>query len=668
MSRRALRKPAAVAIALTAATATVIGASFASASHMGAGNVLTTSDGSHTITVSGGVNIVSPETVIDAQWSPDGSRAVFVNADGAIGTLRYNDGANVWWVADPLPGVTRKHPTWRADGSFVAWSEQQGAGQPWRIALTSSSYGYEVAPISPNDGFDYTHPDAGGFGRQIVFQRQADASGTPTGPSEVWIFDLDEPTPTRLVAADASSPALSPDGTQVAFVRSIDGHAQIFTSDLAGANVTQVTTDAAEHDNPAWSPSGEVLSFNVGGGVAQAPAGGGATTTVDGLTGVPAYQAATADMVLRLAGANRFATSTAVSESLWATAGDPVDQRDHASAVVLSRSDTFADALSGSALAAAKGGPLLMTPPASLNSTTKAEISRVLGTDPAATVYLLGSTGALSLAVENEIKAMGYTTVRLAGTNRFATSIAIAEAITPNPDLVLAATGMDFPDALAAGAAAGSFDTPGSSVTAVVVLTANTTLPAETKKYLDDATTNPDTVVFGIGGQASTAVAPYNPTEIVGINRYETALLTAWSFFGGEFVAGVATGSNWPDALSGGALLASLNGPLLLTPSTSATLNGDTRFFLDTESGTITVGVIFGGTGAVPAAIDGQVGSWISGPTGYIVAGSPAKLKLTRPAAKNLRAATAGSIAHRSVADIKKAAQKLAKHKAQRSN
>src|SRR5262249_49001083 len=152
--------------------------------------------------------------------------------------------------------------------------------------------------------------------------------------------------------------------------------------------------------------------------------------------------------------------------------------------------------------ATAKHGPLLMTPPDSLNAATKAEIQRILPTG--SDVYLLGGTGAISSAVETQITALNFHPVRIAGADRYETSLKIANAVDPPPGLVLAATGANFPDALSAGAAAGSFDTPSSSLSAVVILTADKTLPTGTKAYLDGLPN--DTLVFGIGGQASDAL------------------------------------------------------------------------------------------------------------------------------------------------------------------
>ena len=51
------------------------------------------------------------------------------------------------------------------------------------------------------------------------------------------------------------------------------------------------------------------------------------------------------------------------------------------------------------------------------------------------------------------IESLGFSTERLAGPDRFATSVAW-RAVSAHPHTVMVATGVKFPDALAAGAAA----------------------------------------------------------------------------------------------------------------------------------------------------------------------------------------------------------------------
>ena len=308
------------------------------------------------------------------------------------------------------------------------------------------------------------------------------------------------------------------------------------------------------------------------------------------------------DAVFRIQGPDRVATAIDASQFLFGEA--PFG----AEAVVLARSDLFPDALAGVPLAAASFGPLLITPPTQLDSRVAAEIQRILPLDRP--VYLLGGTGALSQAVEDQVKALGYTTVtRLAGPDRFATALAIAlqveQVLGGPPFVVLVATGRNFPDALAAGAAAG--------FGGVVVLSNDATLPPPVRDYVVDKQQVDNAFVATVGGPAEPSY-PEADAAISGADRYQTAALVADFFFvfGGEgpFVAGLATGTNFPDALSGGAFMALLGGPMLLT--TPSTLNAHPQAFLTENRATIDAAFIFGGSGAVSNVVDGQVAAAIA--------------------------------------------------------
>ena len=103
--------------------------------------------------------------------------------------------------------------------------------------------------------------------------------------------------------------------------------------------------------------SGSVAATTVLGGVIVAAPSAFATT-------VPSN-------VHRIAGSSRLATAIGASQDQFPTTGS-------ATAVVLTRADTYPDALSGGPLAAKVGGPLLLTATGSLDPAVKAEIVRVL--------------------------------------------------------------------------------------------------------------------------------------------------------------------------------------------------------------------------------------------------------------------------------------------------
>ncbi|MEZ0163290.1 cell wall-binding repeat-containing protein [Kineococcus sp. LSe6-4] len=317
----------------------------------------------------------------------------------------------------------------------------------------------------------------------------------------------------------------------------------------------------------------------------------------------PALAATT---VTRVYGADRVATAVATAAAFTGR---------KAQAVVLTRSDTYADALAGAPLAADKSGPLLLTSTASLDPAVAVSLQDVLPTG--GTVYLLGDTNALSSDVETAVHELGFETVRLAGADRYATAVAIAEAM-PQADTVSVVTGQNFPDGLAAGAFMGVQDPDTTHALGVVLLSDGTKLGTATSAYLGSRTFE---VKYAVGGAAVSAVttgASGTWDDLAGADRYATAALVAQQFTStGAFsdattAVGVATGENWPDAMAGSALLAFEGGPMLLTrkdtlpTSTAQVLTALTEDA--TTAGTpISHALVFGSADAVSDAVYTQI-------------------------------------------------------------
>lgn len=285
----------------------------------------------------------------------------------------------------------------------------------------------------------------------------------------------------------------------------------------------------------------------------------------------------------RVGGVDR--VDTAVKSSQWSYAGLGQPGR-HAATAVLARADTFPDALTGTALAVQSGGPLLLTSTGGLDPAAGAELRRILA--PGSSVYLLGGTAALAPAVADAVQRLGFAPVRLGGSDRYATAAIVATAISGTaPKAVLLATGTAFPDALTAGVAAGQerYSVRGAGVPAggVVLLTDGATMPSATRAYLDALRSHAQsTSVYAVGGPAASALDAAFPNwpdavRLVGADRFETAAKVAASaLFGngtpGRYqVAGIATGLNFPDAMSGGALIGAQGGPLFLADAAGLT-------------------------------------------------------------------------------------------------
>ena len=248
----------------------------------------------------------------------------------------------------------------------------------------------------------------------------------------------------------------------------------------------------------------------------------------------------------------------------------------------------------GAPLAATKNAPLLLTTGTQLPAVTKAELQRVLATG--SPVYVLGGTAAVPASVATQLTGLGYTVVRYGGATRYATAVAVADALG-DPTTVLLATGLNFPDALAAGPAA-------AKAGGVVLLTAGSALATETSAYLNTHGGS----VYAVGGPA--AAADPAAVALSGSDRYATAAKVATTFFSAPTTVGVATGENFPDALSGGAFLAHLGAPLVLA-DTNAVPTATTSY-LNSVNASVAAADLFGGSAVLSAAVQTAIGAAIS--------------------------------------------------------
>ena len=128
----------------------------------------------------------------------------------------------------------------------------------------------QVQPVaSETDAFSpltTTESNPAQFEGTIVFY--SDMAGNP----DIYAIQADGSGLLQLTADPASddSPALSPDGTQVAFLSARDDpdpqfpnlKYEIYLVQVDGTGLTRLTTTAAAEDHPAWAPDGRRLLFD----------------------------------------------------------------------------------------------------------------------------------------------------------------------------------------------------------------------------------------------------------------------------------------------------------------------------------------------------------------------------------------------------------------------
>jgi len=178
--------------------------------------------------------------------------------------------------------------------------------------------------------------------------------------------------------------------------------------------------------------------------------------------------------VERINGVNRYQTAAMVAERTVDELGP-----NYSGQVLVATGMNFPDALAGAPLAAASGTPIVLVQ----RDLVPEDTADVLDSISPETALILGGTSAVSAATQADLEGMAGDVIRLDGVDRYATAARVAQygvdEFGLGWDRVAFATGANFPDALAGGAAQGL---TGS----VVLLTKSTTLEAAPKTKLED--------------------------------------------------------------------------------------------------------------------------------------------------------------------------------------
>ncbi len=273
--------------------------------------------------------------------------------------------------------------------------------------------------------------------------------------------------------------------------------------------------------------------------------------------------AAQALSTVRYAGADRFATSVEVSKWSDGWAG---------STVFLASGLKFPDALAAGPVAAAERGHLLLTRPDHVDATVMQRIRDLAPTE----VVIVGSEASVSAAVAEQVRReTGADITRIGGRDRVETSLLLLDRLLLQPgasvDTLWVASGHNFPDALVAASVAGTRRH-------AVILDYHDGTANGVEAWRQRVAPYLQGRVVNIAG-GGPSVSPYDEQVLrwsgttgvfrySGADRYETARVINDTFNPAPTDRSMmlATGENFPDALSG-AVHAALRGiPLYLTP------------------------------------------------------------------------------------------------------
>ena len=260
------------------------------------------------------------------------------------------------------------------------------------------------------------------------------------------------------------------------------------------------------------------------------------------------------ESMIRIAGSNRYATSTAAADTLKKSlAADKFEN------IIVASGDDYPDALAGSYLAKVKNAPVMLV---GKDANTEADVKQYINKNlkKGGTVYLLGGTGVVTSRFE---KSLGDLKVeRLGGQTRYETNIAILKAAGVDKEDLLVCTGEGFADSLSA-----------SAVGKPILLVAGSGVNDTQKKYLGSLKIKDIYLIGGTGvvsDKIGTQLKKYDQDDkcerVAGQNRYLTSVAVAKEFFpDGAGSVVLAYAMNFPDGLAGGPLALSIKAPLILT-------------------------------------------------------------------------------------------------------
>ncbi len=498
-------------------------------------------------------------------WAPDGSKLGFVTAiygEGSGGTGILNvintDGTGRKELSMLMDGSLNptREIAWSPDGEWLAFDGYLAAGDNSRGALQIvHPDGSGLRTIDPGSSTTYGDGDIGGFspdGSRVLVTFQ---DRTPTQVIAVSLAGVVTPFHTAPALVDTGSVALDtdtswlPSGNEIEFCeQSYDGAQDMHASNL-------FATGAADSGLRHVTTSGQGCD--------------GAVATAS-----PRY-----------AGSDRVATAISASRANFS----------HASSVVIARADLYPDALAAAPLAGKVGGPVLLSPPGGATPPLIAEIRRLGAT----TAYLIGDTTALAAKVDADVTAAGITTiVRIGGATRYDTAALIAERVGGTSIYVV--RGDDWTDAAAVSALAAFQHQP-------VLLTPSGTLGLPVTEAVNALHATSATIVGGTSAVSTLAEHALNligvrTTRLSGADRWATSAAVASSAVAAGMTGPpwLASGLNWPDAVTAGPAAAASKGVLLLVAPTTLAASPASKAWLAAHPSNVVAAI--GGPDVVSAA------------------------------------------------------------------
>jgi putative cell wall-binding protein len=480
------------------------------------------------------------------------------------------------------------------NGSQVLLLENSGSHFEAPVALSTGGQPHSVVVADLNgDGLDdvvssssaasdvevFLADGVGGFDDAIVA-----SAGADSGTGALLAHDLDLDGDVDLLAINEST------GAMVAFENDGSGNLTMVESQAVASKPLAIAIG-----NPNGDDVAELAIADSG--AASVCLVASLQTVTPSTRRLPLPLPPTLETI-EVGGSDRYSTAVEASVRAFPSGSDHV---------VIASGEDWPDAVTASALAGLLEAPLLLTHSDALPVVVVNELRRLGSTD----AIIIGGETALSGDVVRALEGIvGSGAVRrVAGTDRYQTGYAVArEVIALAGDAyqgrAFVATGRVFADALAVSPLANASGSP-------VYLTS----PEGTAGLEQEMASNGVTDIVILGGTSAVGdvvetglIAEFGAKSIsrlAGATRYETAATVAEYGVAHDGLSwdgvGLATGTDFPDALAGGAMLGSSGAVMLLT--TPDRLSPAAATVLNEHSAEVNIVVFLGSQHAIGGSV-----------------------------------------------------------------
>lgn len=196
--------------------------------------------------------------------------------------------------------------------------------------------------------------------------------------------------------------------------------------------------------------------------------------------------------ITRIMGNNRYDTSAESAKT-----------RANTTNLIFAAGTNYADALYATSLAAHQNAPILLVSNEGLSQSTRKFIQSIGNID---SVTIVGGEISVNQSVKNQIEALTKKRVtRLAGVDRYESSVEVAKRVNANPAEVITTSGEVFADALVSSTVAQKIKAP-------ILLVKKDVLPLSVREYMKD--TNSIYKLTTIGGYNTVTKNNYS-TQVI---------------------------------------------------------------------------------------------------------------------------------------------------------